>query len=154
MWIWVPNHHSYSNHKLSVFHHPPVTVPKCPQILRPYQSHKKLGGTPCRCCANTVQEHTETSPVSSAEGEAQRERSRTRLDTKCLYNLWHTAKYRSQPQGEGNCTVQWETKPISYVSCCQCNSFNSTSGHVPCNCLEVKYTFTGVPSKCGAARKE
>lgn len=44
MWIWVPNHHSYSNHKLSVFHHPPVTVPKCPQILRPYQSHKNLEG--------------------------------------------------------------------------------------------------------------
>ena len=73
------------------------------------------------------------------------EGSRNGLDIKWLYNLENTSK--SHLLVDVKHTVQRETKPILYVSCCPVPISISHLAIVPCNRLEVKCIFSGVSGK-------
>ena len=96
----------------------------------------------------------QTQPRSTVRGHLclpAEERSENESDTKCLFNLENISK--SHLQGDVKYTVRWETKPILYVSCCVTISISHLA-IVAWNCLEVKYTFPGVPGKCCTDRRE
>ena len=96
----------------------------------------------------------QTQPRSTVRGHLclpAEERSENESDIKCLFNLENTSK--SHLQGDVKYTVRWETKPILYVSCCVTISISHLA-IVAWNCLEVKYTFPGVPGKCCIDRRE
>lgn len=87
MWIWVPNNHLYSNHKLSCFIILLYLYLNNFTSLDPTKLINELVG----CCTNTVKKQLRTMrcyPCLPAAGEAQKEGNETELDTNWLYNCY------------------------------------------------------------------
>lgn len=146
MCIWVPNHHSYSNHKLSVFHHSTISIaPKHFQILRSYQSHEPLGGI------DTVQTQGKHSPEVQWDATCLvqqmgqfRGSKKIRLNTKWLYNLLLNLTFKktwNKPSSE-------KQNPFHMFHVVSVTFSVWHLATVPYNCLKVKHVLPAVPGKC------